>query len=183
MQALLAAGEPDRAATLALRGLGPEILAFLQSILRDDDDAMDAFQGFAEHLWKGLVTFRGEASLRTWAYRLAAHAAASLRRESWRRRGQRLLSSEISRITEELRSNSKVREELQRRSLDALRSGLDLEDRTLLILRVDRRMSWQEVASVLSREGAPVEPMALAKRFERLKDRLAEAARREGLVE
>lgn len=51
------------------------------------------------------------------------------------------------------------------------------------MLRVDRELEWDEVAAVLSAEGAPVEAATLRKRFERLKDKLAERARQEGLLE
>ena len=52
------------------------------------------------------------------------------------------------------------------------------------MLRVDRGLSWGEVALVLADEqGEPVEESALRKRFERLKDKLAERARQEGLLE
>jgi RNA polymerase sigma-70 factor (ECF subfamily) len=43
-------------------------------------------------------------------------------------------------------------------------------------------MAWDEIAGVLSGQGKAVRPEALRKRYERLKDRLAEMARRRGLV-
>jgi RNA polymerase sigma-70 factor (ECF subfamily) len=52
------------------------------------------------------------------------------------------------------------------------------------VLRVDRGLAWGEVALVLGDErGVPVEESALRKRFERLKEKLAERARLEGLIE
>ena len=58
-----------------------------------------------------------------------------------------------------------------------------VEERSLLALRVDQGLAWNEVAQVLAAEGAPVEPATLMKRFERLKERLATMARAQGLVE
>jgi RNA polymerase sigma-70 factor (ECF subfamily) len=66
--------------------------------------------------------------------------------------------------------------------LARLREALEPEERTLLILRLDREMSWNEVAEVLSGEGDPVDAAAVRKRFERVKDRLAKLAREQGLL-
>src|ERR671928_150340 len=81
-QELVAAGDVAAAATEALRALGPEILRFLRSVLRDEEDAADAFSHFAENLWKGLPSFRGQASLRTWAFRIAWNSAMNLRSDA-----------------------------------------------------------------------------------------------------
>src|SRR5512141_2219055 len=84
----IAAGDLDGAATEALRALGPSVLRDLRSMLRDEEAAVDAFSQFAENLWKGLASFRGDSSLRTWAFRLAHHAALNLRDEARRRKAR-----------------------------------------------------------------------------------------------
>jgi len=50
-------------------------------------------------------------------------------------------------------------------------------------MRLDRNLAWREVAMVLAAEGEPVDEVALRKRFERLKTKLTELAREEGLLE
>ena len=180
VQELLRSGDVSAAATEALRGHGPEILRFLRSVLRDEDDAADAFSHFAENLWRGLSTFRGQSSLRTWAFRIAWNAARTLRHDAWHRRGRRFATGEASRIAEEIRTKTAVRVERQRDELEALRQGLTAEDQTLLALRLDREFSWEEIAEVLSAGGERVQALALMKRFERLKKRLAEMVRRQG---
>ncbi|MBS2025790.1 MAG: hypothetical protein JST92_25600, partial [Deltaproteobacteria bacterium] len=55
-----------------------------------------------------------------------------------------------------------------------LRAELSPAEQTLLILRIDRELSWKEVASVMAAEGEDVDPAALRKRFERLRVRIAE---------
>jgi RNA polymerase sigma-70 factor, ECF subfamily len=174
VQQLIDAGDTSAAATEALRGLGPEILRFLRSVLRDEEDAGDAFSHFAESLWKGLSRFRGEASLRTWAFRIAWNSALTLRSDAWHRRGRRLATGEASQIAEEIRTKTVVRVERQRDALDKLRQSLSAEDQSLLALRLDREFSWEEIAEILSTGGKPVQAAALMKRFERLKKRLAE---------
>jgi RNA polymerase sigma-70 factor, ECF subfamily len=179
---LVAAGDLDTAATEAIRGLGPQVLRYLRSLLREESAATEAFSQFAENLWKGLPGFRGDASLRTWAFRLAFHAALNLREEAWRRRGRRLATGEASKIADEVRTKTVVRVERQRQALDKLRESLSDEDRSLLVLRIDQALSWAEIADVLSAEGRRVEAATVTKRFERVKERLAKMAKEQGLV-
>jgi len=183
IRALIANGDLRRAATEAIRGLGHPILRYLRSLLRDETDAAEAFSQFAESLWTGLPRFRGEASLRTWAYRIAWCAARDLRDQAFRRRGQRLNTSEASAIAEELRTSSAEKIERQRVALDELRSTLTLEQQSLLVLRIDQKLSWPEIAEILSASESPVQPAALAKRYERLKERLQTLAKEQGLIE
>jgi RNA polymerase sigma-70 factor (ECF subfamily) len=179
----LEAGDPRAAATEAIRGLGPQVLRYLRSMLRDEDAARDAFSQFAENLWKGIASFRGQSSARAWALRLAWNAALDLRRDAWRRRGRRFATGEASALAESIRTKTAVRVERQREALAELRASLSAEDRSLLLLRVDQQLSWEEVAEVLAEEGKPARPDALMKRFERLKERLGKMARDRGLVE
>ena len=180
---LLAEGRERDAAAEAIRELGPDVLSYLCAILRNEADAREVFSQFAEDLWKGLPGFRGEASLRGWAYRIAWNAAVRWVRDPYRQRVKRLETTEASRIAAEVRTS--IGEEVSREERMArLRDLLDPEEQTLLILRVDRGMSWREVAHVLAEEGveAPSEA-TLRKRFERLKEKLGRAAREEGLLE
>ncbi len=182
---LLERGALSEAATEILREHGPQILGYLVSVVRSEADAAEVFSQFTEDLWRGLPGFRRECPLRVWAYRLAWHAAARFLRDPYRKRGRRLETTELSRIADEIRSSVLLgRDEARRRGIERLREALTPEERTLLVLRVDRKLSWREVALVLSEEqGDAVDEPALRKRFERLKERLAKLARDEGLVE
>jgi RNA polymerase sigma-70 factor (ECF subfamily) len=182
LSAHLARGEVDRAATVAIEEYGPAILGYLGSML-DEDDAQDAFSLFAESLWRGLPGFRWECSLRAWAYRLAWCAVARVMRDPYRRRGQRLPTSAASRLAASVAASTALARQARSDRFRKLRDALDPEDRTLLVLRLDRELPWDEIVSVLSTESAPVTAAALRKRFERLKARLAELARAEGLLE
>ncbi|HET7752665.1 MAG TPA: sigma-70 family RNA polymerase sigma factor [Anaeromyxobacteraceae bacterium] len=180
IQKLIDAGDAGAAATEALHELGPEILRFLRSVLRDEEDAADAFSHFAENLWKGLPRFRRESSLRTWAFRIAWNSAMTLRSDAWHRHGRRFATGEASQIAEEIRTKTVVRDERQRDELDKLRQNLSEEDQSLLALRIDREFSWEEIAEIFSAEGKPVQALTLMKRFERLKKRLAEMVKEQG---
>ncbi len=183
VRTLLAAGDRSAAATAAIEELGPAVLRYLRSFLRDEDDAADAFSTFAENVWKGLPTFRANASIRTWAYRIAWNAAVNLKAEAWNRHRRRLATGAASALAESIRTKSFVRVARQQDALDRLRGALSTEEQSLLALRVDQGFSWAEIAEVLSSDGEPVQPATLMKRFERLKDRIAALARSEGLVD
>ena len=178
-------GDHAGAATLVVREYGPQLLGYLCSVLRNEADAGEVFSMFSEDLWRGLPGFRRECPVRVWCYRLAWHAAARFLRDPFRGRGRRLETTELSRLVEEVRSSVFLgRDQARQATLDKLRAGLSLDERALLVLRLDRGLSWSEVALVLAEErGEPVEEAALRKRFERLKEKLAEQARTEGLLE
>jgi RNA polymerase sigma-70 factor (ECF subfamily) len=166
-------GELEQAATFAIRGYGPELLGYVVAILRDPDAGRDVFGQLSEDLWRGIGSFRGESSFRTWAYTLAWRAARRFDQEAYRRRVRRLATSEVSKLAASVRSSTADRRKgLARR----LRESLPPEDQTLLILRIDRGLSWAEVGQVME-----VSPAAAKKRYERVKQRLRAIAEREGL--
>ena len=182
--ALLDAGDLSGSATEALRGFGPQILGYLTAVLRNEDDANDVFSQFAEDLWRGLPGFRRESSIRTWAFRLAWHAASRYARDPYRKRHRPILTTEASKIAEQVRSTMSTYSPGGRADrLLKLRESLEPEEQTLLILRVDKAMPWEDVAEVLRADGEPASPAALRKRFERLKEKLGRLAREQGLIE
>jgi len=181
------------AATLALGAYGAEIFGFLLAFHRDSDDASEVFSLFSERLWRDLPGFRGDSSFRTWAYALARHASLNYRRDA-RRRGGRLESlpddSGHAAFAQKVRSEtaSYLRSQAKAR-FAALRESLPSEDQALLILRVDRGLSWNDLALVLHEGGAPLgdagrkrEAARLRKRFQLLKARLLELGRGAGVV-
>jgi RNA polymerase sigma-70 factor, ECF subfamily len=178
----LAAGDVQGATSLAVQALGPEVLRCLRNLLASEDEAWDAFSQFSEDLWRNIATWRGEASFRTWAMRIAINAARDTVGGPWRRRRRRLQTREATALVARLASSGHRRVEEQRRAVDALRLRLRMEDRTLVALRVDQELSWDEIARVLSPEGRPLAPNTLVKRFERVKAKLARMARAEGLL-
>jgi len=175
----VAAGDVAGAATEAIRALGPKVVGYLRTVLQDEEDAADAFSAWAEDLWKGLPSFQARSSLRTWSLRLAFNAAMDLRAKAHCRRERRFATSEASALAEEIRTGTVERIERDRQKLADLRAQLSPDEQTLLFLRLDQELSWDEVAEVLS----PLDAQTARKRFERLKERLAKLARERGYLD
>lgn len=171
IQQLLDERRDHEAATVAVRGYGPAVLGFLVGALKDRDVAKEVFSQACENLWRNLAGFRRECALGTWFYVLAWNAAKNQLNEAHRRRVRRLETSEISAIAAQVRSTGVS---ALRGTAAKLREGLTPEERTLLILRVDRELSWKDVAHVMELD----EPV-LRKRFERIRRKLQELAEQE----
>jgi RNA polymerase sigma-70 factor, ECF subfamily len=59
-----------------------------------------------------------------------------------------------------------------------LREQLTADEQTLLILRIDRALPWDDVAEIMDVDAASVR-----KRFERVKDKLRDLAKAQGLID
>lgn len=181
-------GQLKETASLAIESYGPEVLNFLEAMLRDHADSGDAFAQACEDLWRGLPRFEGRASLKTWFYTLARHAASRLRRSSHLRRQAAL--SEITDLAERIRSRTRPHLKTEvKTGLEAIRAALDEEDRMLLVLRIDRGMSWNDVARVMAADddgdsdGQIARVAArLRKRFQTVKQTIRERALATGLI-
>ena len=175
-------GDLSGAACAILGGYGVEILAYLAAVTRNETVADDVFSAFSEDLWRGLPRFRRESSVRTWLYHLAWHALLRHRDDAFARR-RAPLPPDIEGVAQDIRSRtaSFLRTEVKD-AVSRLREQLDPREQTLLILRVDRGLSWHEVAEVLSTPAAPVNEALLAKRFERIKAKLRLLAEEAGLL-
>lgn len=183
----------DTAATVAIREYGPEILGVLTARLRSQSDASEVFSQFCEDFWKGLPEFQWKCSVRVWAYTLARHARVRFLKSSHRRRERNLPLSEhpaLERLVQDIRTTTlaHLRTENKSRMVE-LRERLPEADQELLILRVDKRMSWRDMAMVMSDDEAAEpgealdrEAARLRKRFQLAKDKLKKLAQTEGLI-
>jgi RNA polymerase sigma-70 factor (ECF subfamily) len=100
-----------------------------------------------------------------------------------------LSAAPISQIEQQVRERtlphlrSEVKDEFRE-----LQQKLNPDDRTLLVLRVDRQLSWDEIAIVMLDSGELSGPdikkkaASLRKRFERVKERLHAMAEEAGLL-
>jgi RNA polymerase sigma-70 factor (ECF subfamily) len=186
IKSLHEAGRYDEATTSVLASHGREIFGFMRARLRDEDAAKEAYSMFALDLWKGMPGFRRQCPFRAWAYAIARNAA---NRHAGRARRElpwdddappELLQLTRTATAEYLRTDVKSR-------FAELRDKLSEEDQTVLVLRVDKRMEWRDVASVLLGADASAadldrEATRLRQQFRLLKQRLKSLARAEGLL-
>ena len=181
---LLEANDLPSTATVIMRGYGPAILGYLAALARDEDRAGDVFSQFCEDLWRGLPGFRRDASVRTWVYKLAWHAWLRNERDAYRLHGRPFVTEEMSRLAAAVRSTTALH--LRSEAKDAvarLREQLAPAEQSLLVLRIDRGLSWSEVASVMSTPEEHLDSQTVAKRFQRVKERLRKLAEDAGLLE
>jgi RNA polymerase sigma-70 factor (ECF subfamily) len=183
-------GDLAGAVERALEGYGQEIMRLMNSVLHNYERSRDAFSLFSENLLRGLPGFRWESSFRTWAYRLARNACYQVM-HSPAHREQPGSMSELPDQTFKPRSETRP---WQRTSVKerfrALRESLDPQERMLLLLRVDQKLSWEEVARVMAEDGdAPLtgaelkrKAAALRQQFQRIKTHLRSMAEEEGLI-
>lgn len=174
----------SEAVTIAVRGFGPEVLGYLVAMSKNETDANDAFSLFCEDVWRGLPHFRWASSFRTWAYTLARHALFRLSRDPERRHPKIPISqsTQLAELAVQVRTTAMLAISAEPKSrIAVLREKLEPDDRTLLILRIDRRLAWQEIARVMAEEELPAAEVTkaaamLRKRFERVKERLRKLA-------
>ena len=90
----------------------------------------------------------------------------------------------MSRLAAEVRSSTAphLRTDVKD-AVARLREQLSPGEQSLLILRVDRALTWSEIASVMSSSENEVDAQTLAKRFERVKAKMRRLAEEAGLLE
>jgi RNA polymerase sigma-70 factor, ECF subfamily len=185
-------GSMQEAATAVLAAYGDEILSFIHSRLRDRVDSDEAFAMFAEDLWNGLPSFGWRSSARTWAYTLARNATIRYASKGDRRAARNVPLScpgAVAALVERVRETTECyKRTAVKDQFRAIREQLDLEDQTLLILRVDRNMTWRELAQTLSgavdldEAALDRESARLRKAFERIKRELKRLSEEQGLL-
>jgi len=175
------AGDLPSAATIAIEGYGPEALGFLVSVLRSDERGGEAFSIACEDLWKGIGAFSWRCAFRTWMYTLARHAGVRLARSPHLRYDRNI---PLSQISERVRAAASTYNERSDR-FARIRATLTPEDETLLVLRVDKKMAWREIAQVIEGDEALEDEIIrrtsarLRKRFQLLKDELRDRVKSE----
>jgi len=181
-------GDLEGAVRLGLSHYRAELYSFLHARLQSDTDAHEVLAQTSEDVWRGIGTFRFECSFRTWLYTLARHAAIRFERTPANRARQREALSRAPEPVDRERSGTRpyLRTDVKDR-LSALRATLTPDEQSLLMLRVDRGLSWEEVSRVLyDDDGEPDDAsirrhaVNLRQRFRKLTERLRERARAEG---
>ncbi|NUQ72679.1 MAG: hypothetical protein HUU21_03910 [Polyangiaceae bacterium] len=188
---LCAAGDFTGASAAVVRGYGVEIIGFFAAHHKSEEDACEVFSIWSERVLRGLPTFAGQCSVRTWIYTVARNASHNFKRDAVARRRVASADSEaIAAVAAEVRTETRpyLRTEAKTK-LAELRDALPPDDRMRLVLRLDKGLDWNDVARVMLGEEAVVDEGSLKraaqrerKRFQILKERLIEEGRRAGLL-
>lgn len=142
--------------------------------VNDSRDREDLVQEIAVALWQAIPKFRGEASERTWLYRIA-HNTAITASTKLRRRGR--TESAVDELPEPAAESSHGDEQLiesQKRAwlMRAIRD-LGAVDRQIVTLHLEE-LSYREIQEITGMsEGA------IATRLSRIRERLAEEIRKQ----
>lgn len=191
---LLAAGDAAGAVTLAIQTYGPEVYRYLRALHHDVHEADEVFSLFTEALWRTLPRRELRSSHRTWAYAVARRTSLGHRRAARRRAARFALwpdTTGLSEIAAAVRTQTALHLQTAKRSRFAeLRACLPEEDQTLLMLRVDRGLPWNDLVEILAEDGEAArspeairkESARLRKRFQVLKEKLQVMAREAGIV-
>lgn len=188
-------GDMSGTATLVLEAYGAELYSFVLSQFHGrQDHADEVFSMFREDFWRGLPGFQWRCPVRAWSYRLARNAGVRFRLAPHNRRALRVPLSEASFLDEaSARARSSTHRYLRSEVKDGvqrLREQLSVEERDLLVLRVDRRLPWRDVAYAMLPSDEPAEDerlrrleVSLRQRFAEVKKRLKVLAQESGLLE
>lgn len=188
---LCAARDYSKATTLIVQEYGSEVVSLLGSRLRSRANGREVFAMFCEDLWRGLPSFEFRCSARTWVYVLARHAELRFRSQPHQRPQRNLpFSEELYPLAARPRTTTvPYRQTRFRERMRALRQRLSEQDELLLLLRVDRKLSWGEIACVFLPGGAVTderelkrEAALLRQRFQSVKQRLRRLAEADGLL-
>lgn len=128
----LARGDFEGAATLAIRGYGPEIFGFLAARLRDETSARDAFSMFTEDFWRGAL---GRSRASRWIETIRSRAPRKTRKNGTSRANKTRRRIRLRTLTSPHHSNDRAG-----KSIGTLRSSS---------LRIVKASSW--IVVVLSR--------------------------------
>ena len=143
----------DDACRLLVESHQPMVFQLALALLGDHEEALDLSQDVFLRVFRTLHTFRGDAALRTWIYRIVINQARN-RRRWWARRGRAAQVSleaystahgEPSAPRQEAADVCLERQRLAVRMRAAI-ADLPFDQRSALVLRELHGMRYQEIA-------------------------------------
>lgn len=137
-------------------------------------DRDDLFQDIAVAIWGAIPAFRGEASERTWVYRIAHNTALTWKSKSRRRRTREWTDEAVgSRSDGRPHAEAQALEHERRERLTLLIRALPASDRQIVLLYLEE-LSAHEIAEVCG-----LSENAIATRLSRIRNRLADRVKRQ----
>ena len=164
------------------------VYGLVYRMLNDPADAADTTQEVFLKAFRGMHRFNGEASLKTWIYRIAIHEASNRRRWWFRHKGRETSMEQETRPATALKHMlvdpgsgpfDSVAQEEVRAKVEAELGQVPEPYRTAVILRDIEGLSYEEMAEILEVSLGTVKSRLVRGR-EALKKRLIAYAREVG---
>lgn len=139
---------PDYAFNLLVRKYQRKLYALIRRIVVDHDDTHDVLQNTFVKVWKGLPSFREDAQLYTWLYRIATNESLSFLKKS-----KRNLTQSIEEYFNHPTVNAQDKPEpdaaeIQKQLQLAIQS-LPEKQRVVFMLKYYDEMKYEEMSAVL----------------------------------
>jgi len=185
VRGLVRDGDREGAATAAIACHEAEVFGFLVAALGSGPIARDVYARVCERVRREIGEFGWRCSLRTWMY---AACRAEIRRQP---RSSLGVAAPRAPVTVELKSPTPTQPcqgSTMEQAIAALRDRLDVDDRALLILSVDRGLDLPDIAFTSLGEGASSgelreEAVRVRADLQRIRAELEQAAVEERLIE
>ncbi len=133
----------EQAFTQLVREHKSTIFSVCYMFSKDTDEIDDLFQEILIRLWKGFDSFRSEADIRTWIYRVSLNCCLNADKKKRRVSGGRVpLSVDIDPFED---TDDRA---LQTRRLYARINRLGLVDRAIILLWLEG-LSYEEIGSIV----------------------------------
>jgi len=164
------------------------VYGLVYRMLNDPADAADTTQEVFLKVFRGMRRFQGEASLKTWIYRIAIHEASNHRRWWFRHKGRETSMEQEVTPTHALHETlvdpgqspfENAAQEEVRAKVEAELRQVQEPYRTTVILRDIEGLSYEEIAEILEVSLGTVKSRLMRGR-EALKKRLAAYAQEVG---
>ncbi len=150
-QALLAAFQDEasreRAFTAILKKYSERLYWHIRRLVVNHDDAHDVLQNCSIRAWRGLIDFRGEASLYTWLYRIATNEALSFI-ESQKRRATLSIDNEDFSLENKLKAEPGFDARRLEWRLQQAIQGLPEKQRLVFNLRYYDEMPYEQMSEI-----------------------------------
>ncbi|MBT3242259.1 MAG: sigma-70 family RNA polymerase sigma factor [Bacteroidetes bacterium] len=110
----------------------------------DEQDRHDLFQEITIKLWMGYRTYKGQAAISTWMYRVALNTAITLQRKEKRKAETQALHSNIQPADENAEGYSKTDIEMLYLAINKL----DSVDKAIILLYLEEK-KYDEIAEII----------------------------------
>ncbi len=127
-----------------VKDYSPMLYAQIRGIVLNHDDADDVLQETFIKIWKALPSFRSDAAVTTWLYRIASNEALQhIRRQKWRK------ALFINSFKEEVASKGEPTAEIISNHLEKAMKQLTAHQRNIFALRYFNETPYREIADAL----------------------------------